>query len=468
MTRGSRLVHRIAYLLVLAGLSASFSTLAQTSTDHINDLIDQPGGAGLGFVIRTETSPYKDGGTRSDLLPLYLYEGQHFFLSADRLGIKLYNDDEQRWDLYITQRLEGFPDEERTHALEGMETRTTTGDLAMAYARQFSWGTLRGAVLHDITGISHGTEVRLGYTYDWRFTRWVLRPDFTVSWRDANLNNYYYGVKESEVTPDRPFYEPGAGVNATLGLYATYAMTQNSRLITGVSATYLDSGIRKSPIVRDGIQPAIYLGAVYDFGSYHDVALSDEGSPTYLKFFYGRSAGPGCHLVKIMALSCVSLDNENPTDIAGFQIGKPFIRRFLDWPLDFTGYLGLTYHDDRGLATSGPQVDIYMKAFFYGFPWNRWVETRLGLGYGVSYAANVPYTEISSQARRERETSRLLNYLDPSIDVNIGDIFRSNALRRTYFGFGVSHRSGIFASSRLLGNVDGGSNYIYTYIETAL
>jgi len=64
--------------LVLVGLSMPFQTQAQTSTDHINDLIDQPGGAGLGFVIRTEISPYKDSGNRSDLLPLYLYEGEHF------------------------------------------------------------------------------------------------------------------------------------------------------------------------------------------------------------------------------------------------------------------------------------------------------------------------------------------------------------------------------------------------------
>ena len=37
-----------------------------------------------------------------------------------------------------------------------------------------------------------------------------------------------------------------------------------------------------------------------------------------------------------------------------------------------------------------------------------------------------------------------------------------------FIGVGVSHRSGIFGSSRLLGNVNGGSNYIYTYIETKL
>jgi outer membrane protein len=35
-------------------------------------------------------------------------------------------------------------------------------------------------------------------------------------------------------------------------------------------------------------------------------------------------------------------------------------------------------------------------------------------------------------------------------------------------GVGLSHRSGIFGSSQLLGNINGGSNYLYGYVETKL
>ena len=52
------------------------------------------------------------------------------------------------------------------------------------------------------------------------------------------------------------------------------------------------------------------------------------------------------------------------------------------------------------------------------------------------------------------------------MDINVGDLFNSRSLRNTYVGAGVSHRSGIFGSSQLLGNVSGGSNYIYGYVET--
>ena len=126
------------------------------------------------------------------------------------------------------------------------------------------------------------------------------------------------------------------------------------------------------------------------------------------------------------------------------------------------------HHDENGLQQDSWQLDAYIKVYYYGFPWSRYVRTRLGMGAGFSLAQRVPYVEERDQARRGRDTSKLLNYLDPSIDVSVGDLIGDTSLKDTYFGFGVSHRSGIFGSSQLLGNVNGGSNYIYSYFETKL
>ena len=49
--------------------------------------------------------------------------------------------------------------------------------------------------------------------------------------------------------------------------------------------------------------------------------------------------------------------------------------------------------------------------------------------------------------------------------MNVGDLVRAKSLRETYVGLGVSHRSGMFGSAQLFNNVDGGSNYIYGYLE---
>ena len=155
----------------------------------------------------------------------------------------------------------------------------------------------------------------------------------------------------------------------------------------------------------------------------------------------------------------------NATNVVGVQVGKPFVEKLNGWPLDVVGYVGLTYHDERGLQPNGAQLDVFMKGFYYGFPWSDRVKTRLGLGIGLSAAQRVPYTEVLSQTGKT--TSRMLSYLDPTIDVNVGDVFGAKSLKDTFVGFGVSHRSGVFGASRLLGNVSGGSNYIYTYVETA-
>jgi len=93
------------------------------------------------------------------------------------------------------------------------------------------------------------------------------------------------------------------------------------------------------------------------------------------------------------------------------------------------------------------------------------VRTRLGFGIGLSYAQKVPFVEQRDQTLRGRNSSKILNYLDPSIDVSVGDLFGVRSMSETYLGVGVSHRSGIFGTSQVLGNVNGGSNYIYSYLE---
>ena len=438
--------------------------------EPLTDILDGAGSAGLGFVTRIEASPYRGAGTRYDLLPLYLYEGERIFLHANRAGLKLMNDGDHgrgaRLDLFIEQRLEGFPVGDRLPAsLAGMAPRDSGVDLGLAYSYREPWGTLKAELVQDIGKTSRGREASLGYSYGWRSGPWSLQPSVRVAFRSAKLNNYYYGVLPSEATADRPAYAPGAGVNSQIGLYASYDLSQRWRLLAGASATYLGNSIKDSPIVQKRVLPALYIGAAYDFGG-HKREWAEENSPTYVKVLYGKATEPSCHLAKIITARCFSTASVNPTSISGIQLGKPFINQVNGWPLDLAGYVGITHHEERGLQANGLQVDLFMKASYTGFPWSHRVKTRLGLGVGLSAAQRVPYTEVSSQAGKT--TSRLLNYLDPTLDISLGDLVGSRALKNTYIGFGVSHRSGIFGSSRLLGNVNGGSNYLYTYLETAL
>ncbi len=456
--------YRIQTVFALCLSLASGYAVAEVSNDTpilSATIPEKTGGAGLGVAMRMENSPYRGGGTRYDLVPIYMYQSEHVFLESYRAGLKFNITPDSRFDLYAGYRFEGYPYDGIPAILSGMDNRGPGIDVGMSYQNREPWGTLFGEVLHDASSVSNGTELRAGYRYDWTTGRLQLQPQLTLAARDANLNNYYYGVRATEATATRPAYMPGSGINTELGLSAVYRLSERWRLLGGVSAKRLSQGIRASPVVQDRTQLAGQLGLAYDF-SPNQEAFPD-GRPLIVKVLYGKSTD--CDLAKLMQLRCASTNTADQTRITSIELGRPFIEGLNGWPLDFVGYIGALRHSERGLQADSWQFNAYMKAYYYGFPWSDRVRTRLGFGAGISYAGQIPYVEMRSQVARGRNSSKLLNYLDPSIDVSVGDIIGKKSMHETYLGLGVSHRSGIFGTSRLFGNVNGGSNYIYSYLE---
>lgn len=449
--------------LALACILLAFaSSRAPANSDALIGVLSGKGDAGLGVAWRFEHSVYRGAGLRYDFVPLYLYEGDYLYLHAYRIGLKLDRQPDRRFDVFLSHRFESFPYDRIPASLAGMAVRGPGVDAGVSYRRSGKWGNLYAEFLRDVSGASQGNELRLGYNYERRSGNLSLKPSLALEQRSAGLNDYYYGVRSSEGTALRPAYDPGAGMNAVVGLYAQYNLTERWRLLTGLSATRWAGGVRRSPIVDDRTQLSAFLGFAYDF-ALNQPKPWQEGTPLLFKVLHGKSTD--CNLVPVMRLSCTSTKTDDQTAVTSIEIGRPFVEGLNDWPLDVVGYVGLLRHHERDLQQDTWQLNAYMKAFYYGFPWRDRVRTRIGFGIGVSYAQKVPFVEMRDQLRRGRNASKLLNYLDPSIDVSVGDLLRVKALRETYFGFGVSHRSGIFGTSQLLGNVDGGSNYIYSYVE---
>ena len=458
---GLKIRRRVATALALGIVCSGFSPAALANSDPLTGLVSAPGGAGLGAAFRLERSPYAGAGTRNDFVPLYLYEGKYAYLHANRAGLHLDSSPRHRFDVFVSHRFEGFPYDRIPATLAGMAERQPGLDLGATYENRGAWGAAYAEVLRNATSASHGSEYRFGYGYEMRAGRLTLRPYAEIALRDAKLNNYYYGVRPEEATPLRPAYEPGAGTNSRIGLYGAYALTERWRLLAGIDATRWSRGVRASPIVNRRIGTAVMAGLMYDFSPEH--VPWPDAKPLRVRAYAGRATE--CDVAKVVRLVCTSTQTRDQTRVLALELGRPFIERLNGWPFDVVGYVGLLRHRERGVQPDFWQLNAYMKGLWYGFPWSDRVMTRIGLGAGLSYAHGVPLLELRDQERNGRNTSRLLNYLDPTIDVSIGDLLGAAALKNTFAGLGVSHRSGIFGASHLFGNVSGGSNYIYTYIE---
>ena len=75
-----------ATVLLAAGLSAAAPASANGNVEPFT-LLSEPGSAGLGAVARFEPSPYRAGGTRYAVFPLFLVEGERCLLDAHRSGV---------------------------------------------------------------------------------------------------------------------------------------------------------------------------------------------------------------------------------------------------------------------------------------------------------------------------------------------------------------------------------------------
>src|SRR5262249_30912567 len=158
-----------------------------------------PGGAGIGAFMRVERSPYRGAGTQYDFLPMYLYEGERLYFHSHSIGAKFGTvATEPRFDVFLRRRFEGTPYDKMPPALAGMTRREPGIDAGAALQVGGAWGIAIGEWLHDVSGISRGSELRFGYRYPWRSGRLWLRPHAILNVRNSKLNDYYYGVRDDE------------------------------------------------------------------------------------------------------------------------------------------------------------------------------------------------------------------------------------------------------------------------------
>src|SRR5688572_12974698 len=127
MPAATRLAAPLLFALV------GIATQASAQDAIMGTVLDEPGSAGLGFAFRAESSPYIDGETRGDFLPLYLYEGERFFLRTNEVGMRLWRDDTMGLETFVERRLEGYPEDEQPESLEGMTVRNTGADLGLRF-----------------------------------------------------------------------------------------------------------------------------------------------------------------------------------------------------------------------------------------------------------------------------------------------------------------------------------------------
>jgi MipA family protein len=409
----------------------------------------EPGGAAFAYTWRQQSSPYRDARTPvRSFDPSYFYEGNYAYLHGTRAGLKV-SEGLWRFDAFVAERLEGYTFDTRPKGNED-PPREPGVDVGISARYKAEWGRPYLELRRDASHRSRGSEARLGaWGNAWSSGYLHVRPHAALAYRNASLNQYYY--------------DAGAGADLELGLYAEYDLPRSWRLVGSLTAIRHSNAIASSSLVDQRTETAAMLGFMYDFTP-NIRRFQPEPKPVIVRFIYGNSSD--CDVGRIVQSKCTSRHTVDETDIWGVDLGRPLIVQPNGKPVSIAGFIGAQRHLERGNQRDFWSYKAYLKAYWWGFPWDKYLRTRFGIGAGLSYSEKIPVMEERDQAKSNLGTWKLLNYLDPTIDIRLSDLWRTPPLRDVWLGVGVSHRSGMFGWSRDFGYVDGGSNYIYGFIES--
>ena len=459
-------------LQVLAGfllLAAVKPAYAQYEVAQIPFFNAPPGTAGLGGGLRLGQDLYfavdNEDQRQFDLVPLYLYNGKFIFARGTAGGVHLFRNDNVELNVLLRYRFQKL-DPDRNEFYEGINERKQSLDGGVELRFRGGWGELNLNYLTDTLNRHNGQSAEAAYHYNFDRGAFSFSPFIGWAWNSDKLTNYYFGVSEEEARPDRAAYTPGETQWINFGLNTSWQIGSRINLFANVGFGSVDTAVAESPLVEEDGSSVFFAGGTFAFGNLREPTayITPERAREWSwKVNYGYQADG--NIVSEIDQGDFSKSSFADTNIGGIT----FAKLLSDGPrVDFNGKLAIFRHfeEDEGNGDFFSYA-AYITVTGRGFTqWSRDELFRYSFGFGMSYAETVPVAEQRKQAEKGNNTSRFLNYLELQLDFPLRRLFKKkNSLSNCYAGITVVHRSGIFGTSDILGDVAGGADWITAHLE---
>ena len=245
-------------LLIVCQFAAAELYAEAPDSDAENKFVS--GRLGIGGLV----DPRYSGGARYRSFPVPLASlqfGDYAYIDYWQAGLYVLGNQDKTLGLAVvaTPRL-GFGAGDSA-LLSGMRTRRSSIEAGLSLDYGSDAGGFSLGYLHDVTGASDGSVVRLlGFRQIEISNKFGVEAFVGLERLSSRVANYYYGVGDNETTVSRPFYKPGSATNLDAGLHFNYDFGQKSTILFGYEVTRLGDPITGSPIVERRVGNLFYLG----------------------------------------------------------------------------------------------------------------------------------------------------------------------------------------------------------------
>lgn len=219
---------------------------------------------GLGLGVGVQRQPYTGIESKTRVLPILFFENRYVRVLGLGGDVKLPNAGPVSFALRVRYAPDGYESSDAP-ILSGMNKRKSALLAGGAASWRTSVGIVSAEALGDVSGASHGAQLKLGFDQPFRLGMFSVTPHVAAVWLDRKTVDYYYGVTAAEAQAGRAQYDGRSTVNSELGVRIGYLLAPNQIVTVDLGATLYGSGIRNSPLVDRNSQTSVRVGYVYRF-----------------------------------------------------------------------------------------------------------------------------------------------------------------------------------------------------------
>lgn len=399
---------------------------------------------GIAIGIRRGDIPYAvEEDEVYDVLPLLKFENEYIFINGMEGGVHLWQQGEHQINAYTRFRFVDIPKELQN------QSQAQAFDFGLQY--KFNHGPWEA----DVALLSD--SYKRGYVYSrtkyhWQQGDWKLTPYAEFQWKSDDFNQYYYGLEQ---------YDVGGGIQVNAGLEARYHLISNLYLLGQFGIGRLEDNVSNLPTIDNAYQYESFLGVAFfpepSKKHYHSAPLSDDNDE-FLRLSHGWATPSNLNEI----LSWNTRSDRYNNQMSSLFYGTRLTKTLFTLPIELYFTPGVVWHHSSAVQNDLAEGVVAIKAFY---TFELGPRFRLGVAEGLSYVSSLTYIEGSEIEEKGYTPSKLLNYLDFSLDVNMGDLLGNSNLHNMWLGYSIHHRSGIFETSSAFGRIKGGSNYQTVYVQ---
>ncbi|MFT7859429.1 MAG: MipA/OmpV family protein [Sulfurimonas sp.] len=224
----------------------------------------------IGFGPYIQSQPYTGA---SDFIlpsPVAFFDNSLFYVRWSRLGVYFLGDKQEdfSWGLSFTAqpRTLGYKASD-ADILSGMDERKSSIEGGIAFSAKYKDTYIENMLLHDLLDYHNSwlNRTELGTKYS--IGKVNFYPSIVMLYCSDKFMNYYYGVKDNEVSLslNRPAYKANSGFEFGVQTYIGFPITKNFSALFNLRYDLLPNSAKNSPLVEDNYIYSGLASILYNF-----------------------------------------------------------------------------------------------------------------------------------------------------------------------------------------------------------